>query len=498
MKRVVLFAAIVAGVLVTIFLVSLGLRVVRSAELEYLLQSETIHSSSNMSLSVIGQLQILRDQLEQRRERVANYTDEARIQTLVSWMPITPASAESDVSLPPLAGFIRRLFGVDPVPEPTPPFLMAMLEEAYYFERIRDFDSALSGYREILGHEPKIPLSETVALHAAFCQLETGDCAGAVDSATQLATEATIQEVRRAAQDLASFTVQLQRVIAGVADHDLPMVERGVHYYFTLQYRETIDLFSRALAKPSDGITEENREMRYYMARAYEAIGSAGEALREYRRLVELCPESRWALESARRTVMLASFYDVDAEGLQSAIAYLTANDDPVLNTLAYQSLYQPAPVPRPDAEEIRRLQLAAIDLMVTSRPDGAAVVINGTPAGRTPLLVTGLSPGVANLRVVSGLESRQEAVVMEAGSVILRSFDMSPTRASLRIETTATLESVSLGETELTIGGELFWDYLPEGRSVLTVVGRRPDAGVFFFETLVNLEKGLTEVTVP
>jgi hypothetical protein len=234
-------------------------------------------------------------------------------------------------------------------------------------------------------------------------------------------------------------------------------------------------------------------EARYFLARALEELG--GDVVEEYRRVIMLDPDGRWAREANRRLVMIGAFYGGSIEVSDGATRRLSRMGDTAFVDAVepYRALMEPDPALSTllqGSPPVRPSDRG--ELFVQTTPPGAEVTVNGIEIGKSPLFVTDVPFGRSVVRAVSGPYSGQVAVNVDQPDIVRVVLALAAPTGSIAIETSLNGLEVFVDDVRAA-ASDLF--AVAPGRR-LVIVRAVDEAGrIRFWEKEVEVKAGVTTV---
>jgi hypothetical protein len=498
-KKTFLYSFLLLFVSLSSFGIFYLVRQSKLSELDYLLENTSLKLASNVSLSLAGQVKNLQDRLISGRESVVFLQREARYNTIASQIALLPSRPKDPQSLDPLVGFFRSLFQLDTDHYSVDQEISLELTRAYFWERNRKFNKALTEY-ESIQNEQVLPelLNEIIKLHQAYCYLELANYTAARDLSNRLMLSDR-EEIRQTASMILQLLWNIERAITEYDSLNSPPLDQALHLLNTLQYQRAIELLEELINQSDINSKDDPLQIRYLYARSLEENGQADLAFSEYRKLIHLDPKGPWGVESARRSYMMTTFYDYPLEFSQATEAILQETEDPVLEIRPLEDYFsETAYLPEDFLLDFRQIASEAIEIFFTSRPRGAAVFLEDRKLGNTPLYVNNLSEGEYTFRATYGLEEDTRIVELEEGLAKEIDFDLSPRSAYLQLNTNISIEKLYINQENLPLNEERFWKDLTPGEYTLVLSGVDDKGVKNFFEKRVVLRLGYNTVSIP
>jgi tetratricopeptide (TPR) repeat protein len=498
MRRLVSFFIIVLLILSSLVFITLEVRKAQIEEMAYLVQNLEGQGQSNLALSVVSQIDYLRRRLENPEEDLEQYRRESRIQVLGSRIALMVPTQAEFRQIPFLLVLIRRFFQRPEVNLSDSSQYIEALSVAFYLERNQAYEAAKTRYEEILENPIQGLLLDIIHLHLSYCYLELGELNKSLSLAIALKTSDQT-EVVTAARMIEQFIMELRRRESQLNLAEMPLLERGKALYVTMQYEKAAAAFQEALETIENQESQEILELWYRLGRTVERSGRQADALHYYSRIMTLEPDSDWALQSARRTLMVDDFYDVELKGAPEAYTILEQAGDPLIRGALKRENY--AAEDRPEVI-VERPPVGAMifkaSAQILSDPPGATIEIDGKVRGKSPIFLADLDPGKRQVVARLGKEVQQATLELVAGRVLRQEFQFQPLPASLRVVHNFPSVEVLINGNPLPFSALARWEDLSPGTVVIQVIGRRPRGESIFLEKIVRLRSGENVLRVP
>ncbi|NBB90139.1 MAG: hypothetical protein GVY23_02910, partial [Spirochaetes bacterium] len=178
--RLIMRALLVVVLLLGAGAISREIVEVRMVDLDYLLTHASKESGRSDAAGLLGQYELIRRRLLSGEGPLDQYELEARVAAISSMTQFDDGmNSNSDVvpSRPARAVVrtIRVTLGKDPTARERESAFLPRLDQAYFFERLRRYETAAEVYSSLLA-EPELPASfrPTIEMHRAFCISMTG------------------------------------------------------------------------------------------------------------------------------------------------------------------------------------------------------------------------------------------------------------------------------------------------------------------------------------
>ncbi len=305
-----------------------GLVEIRMREIDYLLGRAASEQEVSQALGILAKYELIKRRIEQGEQSVGNYELEAQIQSVMSGDRLEQLEENEKARLVPVRfvlNGIRFLLGkkiINPVGENK---LLHVLEVAYFWERIRRYPDAVAIYNDVLAMPALTPeMRAAVLLHKAFCHSMLSEYEIAKQIYERVINQYPDTESGILAWKLLDFIDAMQVKREEVKAEKLTNFDRAKQYYLLMDYRNSVKYYSRYLENA--GSVMKKAEGRYFKGRSHEELGEAEEAIAEYRRVIKMGSNKKWAREANRRMLMLGEFYEqkeqVAAEARKQLAAY--------------------------------------------------------------------------------------------------------------------------------------------------------------------------------
>ncbi len=399
----------------------------RMEELDVLL-SDAARQDTQSAAELIGRYDLIQRRIESGEGAVEDYRLEARLATLRSAPAPTDPQSTAQLSMAPVGRTVlsglRWALGKEPLAAGQESTRYAIVEEGYLFERSHRWHEATAAY-ELALSDPQLPddVRAVVLLHLGFVHSMTSKLDEARRTFLQVSAEFPATEYDVAAQRL---LVRVDALRAGEEPSESDLVEQGRVAYQYMRYQESIVTLQRYLGR--DGPQPEEARARYFKGRSHEELGQYPAAVKEYQR-VSFLGDEEWSLQANRRLVMVGEFYSGDQELATAARRNLAdSGDGEFLATMDDFAEIRPGTLASAPPITEAAPPMEYIELWVRSDPEGAEVEIDGRRVGESPIIVSGLVPGVSEVRLAyRGYEPATHTLVLEVGRITHLEVELRP-----------------------------------------------------------------------
>jgi TonB family protein len=334
---------VLAILLVSVFF-NMSVIDIRFQELDKTLYRIAHQQDINKSLNMLAKYSIIKRRMERGYEDSADYSVESKVMAVIAseFLKDDPRKLSAWNYFNPVVrisiNVLRLLMGKAQIAETENIKDNQELEVAYFYERNRRYDKALSMYVSILKAKKHTPETESyILLHKGFCESMNGDLEKARVSYEDIIARFADTEASITAWKLLDFINKVDDELTVTRQSKDLSIGYAKKLYLLMDYKNAITVFSEVekTAKDSGVIAE----AVFLKGRCHEELGEAALAVDNYRRLLKEYPDTKWAMEANRRVYILGEFYERDKQITQIAMArlqkYRDANFFDELNTFS-------------------------------------------------------------------------------------------------------------------------------------------------------------------
>lgn len=304
---------------------------IRLEEIDYHLNRVALEDKSSQTFSIISRYELIKRRIESGDVASEDYTGEGRMQVVLATNTIPQLQSATRKMSPwhpvrlTLAG-MRFLLRKEQIGTQEVVAAIEELEQAYLFERQRNYKAALGVYEKILT-KPFIPpkVHASVLMHKAFCLSLLSNYEESAAMYQQVVdtygdTPEGVLSLR-----LLEFLTSMEEKKNEVALASKNKHEMGKRLYTYMDYRGAIKELDTYLKSPQ---TIEKKSAHFYKGRSHEELGEYRNAVDEYRSVLRLDGRGEWAQKANRRLVMLGTFYEQRNSAIATARKELVKQGD--------------------------------------------------------------------------------------------------------------------------------------------------------------------------
>ncbi|MFH0918934.1 MAG: AgmX/PglI C-terminal domain-containing protein [Fibrobacterota bacterium] len=317
---------------------------IRFQELDKTLYRIAHQQDLNKSLNMLAKYSIIKRRMERGYEDSADYAVESKVMAVIAsdFLKDEPRNLSAWNYLNPIVrigmNLLRVIMGKSQMAETEKIKDNQELEVAYFYERNRRYDKALSMYVSILkAKKHSSDIEAYIILHKGFCESMNGDMEKARASYEDVIARFADTEAAVTAWTLLDFINKVDDELTEIRKNQAPTIAYGKQLYLLMDYKNAITVFSEIEKSAKD--PRVLSEAVFLKGRCHEELGEAALAVDNYRRLLNDYPETKWATEANRRVYILGEFYERDKQITQIAMArlqkYRDANFFDELNTFS-------------------------------------------------------------------------------------------------------------------------------------------------------------------
>ena len=285
------------------------------SEMDQRLLDVSNNELASLSFSIFSRYNLIKERIETGEGSTENYIHESKIQTVLSEENEVEEIPQAD-TLPnwhPVKIFlslIQKLSNWETKVDTISTEENELLDEAYLLERKRRYPEAISLYRQALTDENLQPKSHALILiHSGFCLSMIGDYDNAIISYQEAANKYPSTPEGALSRKLINFITLMQYKKKRNIYTGKSLLESGKNRYKFMDYPGAIKELSKYLETP--GLKDEDIA-HFYKGRSHEELGEYDKAITEYKDIMNLGKDNKWATNSNRRIVILGNIYEYD------------------------------------------------------------------------------------------------------------------------------------------------------------------------------------------
>jgi len=301
---------------------------VRIQELDHTLVRISRQQDLNKSLNMLAKYSIIKRRMERGYEDAEDYTIESKVMTVIAsdFLKDDPRRLSAWNYVYPVVRLginaIRLVMGKGIQDDSMKEADNKELEVAYFYERNRRYEKALTIYDSILKAKKHKPEMEAyIILHRGYCLSMMGELKKAQDSYEDIIARFPDSETATVAWKLLEFINTVDDELKTARETTAKGMEYGKRLYFLMDYKNAITIFSEL--ERSGGQDEKTAEALFLKARCFEELGESPAAIEDYKKVIKNPNAGRWSKEANRRIFMLGEFYERDKEITRVALARL-------------------------------------------------------------------------------------------------------------------------------------------------------------------------------
>ena len=282
------------------------------------------------------------------------YLEESKLAALLAGIRTSGAGETDRLFFTPALIFvnaINRLVGKSPVLGVDARFQENLLETAYFYERKRSYDRAISLYSKSLGYFSGSTRDQVyIYLHRGFCYSLTGNFALAQADFQKVQELDDSGDMAGTAGLLVSYNTKIQTLQKEVEDNPDNM-QKVKDYFSAIAYQKVLNTLKRL----DRAGFKKTSEFYFYRARALEETGQTNRAIADYQRIIRKEEDEELVKNSNRRLYLLGAFYKNDSQLVATAKENAEKHEDKsfIQEVAVIEKSVVEEPISAQDAEEI-------------------------------------------------------------------------------------------------------------------------------------------------
>jgi len=255
--------------------------------LSALSSKENVNHSSN----ILASLKMLKDRRNNPVNQETDLRDEIKYHTIASDEIVSPMNIKfnsADKMVIQMIQGLRTLLGKDVKVFYQSNQGQQKIEEAYFYERARKYNTAIKIYGSLLTQEWSPTIRSTLLLHLSFCQGMTSNYEMAINTLREILENPRLKgsENWKTSWKLSNELKNLQARSSELQLSQLSLLEKGKAMFNLGNYQKAKEYLGQDIEQSQTQAEDSFFEGLYYMGRAHEEKGEYAKAVKLYSKIL--------------------------------------------------------------------------------------------------------------------------------------------------------------------------------------------------------------------